>query len=89
MEKEFIAAFSTADAVITGVQAGLAARRAVLTQLSGGVCVGAGWTLRDTRTVLIQEISCDTQMHARNAQKELELIFQFTVRHEDGKYLYL
>lgn len=37
VEKKFIGAFGTADAVITGVHTGLTAGRAVLTQLSGRV----------------------------------------------------
>ena len=60
MEKKFIAAFGTADAVITGVHAGLTVWRAVFTQLSRRICIGAGWTLHYTRAILVQEISCDT-----------------------------
>ncbi len=65
MEKKFIAAFGTTDAVITGVYAGLTVWRAVLTQLSGRVCIRAGWTLRYTRTVLVQEISCDQNLNTQ------------------------
>lgn len=61
VQKKFVAAFGTADAVITCVHAGLTVWQAVLTQLSGRVCVGAGWTLHYTWTVLIQKISCDTK----------------------------
>lgn len=84
MEKKFVAAFGTADAVITGVHAGLTVWRAVLTQLSGRVCVGAGRTLHYTRTVLIQEISCTHQCTIRIGQ-----MFQCIAMAEESKYLYL
>lgn len=63
VEKKFIGAFGTADAVITGVHTGLTAGRAVLTQLSGRVRIWARWTLLYAGTVLVQEISCEAQIH--------------------------
>lgn len=61
VEEKFKGAFGTADAVVTGATAGLAVWRAVFTQLSGRICIGSRWTLGYTRTILIQEVACDTQ----------------------------
>lgn len=67
VEKEFIAAFRAADAVVTTAHTLFAVWRAVLAQLSGRACIGAGWTLHYAGTILIQKISCDTKLHISNA----------------------
>lgn len=61
VENKLIASCGAADAVVTGVHTGLTVWRAVLTQLSGRVRKGAGGTLIDARTVLVQQVSWDLE----------------------------